>query len=53
MKFDSYQRFIRSDLYKSCVEAEQKNQPLPYSGLDLDELLKTNFHLGAFSKVSN
>jgi len=52
MKFDSYQRFIRSDMYKSCVEAEQKNQPLPYSGLDLDELLKTNFHLGAFSKVS-
>ncbi|EDX13958.1 GD18442 [Drosophila simulans] len=51
MKFDSYQRFIRSDLYKSCVEAEQKNQPLPYSGLDLDELLKTNFHLGAFSKL--
>ncbi|XP_037732697.1 regulator of G-protein signaling loco isoform X2 [Drosophila subpulchrella] len=51
MKFDSYQRFIRSDMYKSCVEAEQKNQPLPYSGLDLDELLKTNFHLGAFSKL--
>ncbi|XP_043657165.1 regulator of G-protein signaling loco isoform X4 [Drosophila teissieri] len=51
MKFDSYQRFIRSDLYKSCVEAEQKNQPLPYSGSDLDELLKTNFHLGAFSKL--
>ncbi|XP_070074052.1 regulator of G-protein signaling loco isoform X2 [Drosophila takahashii] len=51
MKFDSYQRFIRSDMYKSCVEAEQKNQPLPYSGLDLDELLKTNFHMGAFSKL--
>ncbi|XP_017082639.2 regulator of G-protein signaling loco isoform X2 [Drosophila eugracilis] len=51
MKFDSYQRFIRSDLYKSCVEAEQKNQPLPYSGMDLDELLKTNFHVGAFSKL--
>ncbi|XP_017041724.1 regulator of G-protein signaling loco isoform X2 [Drosophila ficusphila] len=51
MKFDSYQRFIRSDLYKSCVEAEQKNQPLPYSGLDLDELLKTNFHVAASSKL--
>ncbi|KQS52490.1 regulator of G-protein signaling loco isoform X1 [Drosophila erecta] len=51
MKFDSFQRFIRSDLYKSCVEAEQKNQPLPFSGLDLDEQLKTNFHLGAFSKL--
>ncbi|EDW38818.1 GL13729 [Drosophila persimilis] len=51
MKFDSYQRFIRSDLYKSCVEAEQKNLPLPYSGADLDELLKTNFHLAASSKL--
>ncbi|XP_052836905.1 regulator of G-protein signaling loco isoform X3 [Drosophila gunungcola] len=51
MKFDSYQRFIRSDLYKSCVEAEQKHQPLPYSGMDLDELLKTNFHLTASSKL--
>ncbi|XP_017131385.1 regulator of G-protein signaling loco isoform X3 [Drosophila elegans] len=51
MKFDSYQRFIRSDLYKSCVEAEQKHQPLPYSGMDLDELLKTNFHLAASSKL--
>ncbi|XP_016983082.2 regulator of G-protein signaling loco isoform X2 [Drosophila rhopaloa] len=51
MKFDSYQRFIRSDLYKSCVDAEQKNQPLPYSGMDLDELLKTNFHLAASSKL--
>lgn len=51
MKFDSYQRFIRSDLYKSCVEAEQKGQALPYSGSDLDELLKTNFHMAASSKV--
>ncbi|XP_060645999.1 regulator of G-protein signaling loco isoform X1 [Drosophila nasuta] len=50
MKFDSYQRFIRSDLYKSCVEAEQKQQPLPFTGADLDELLKTNFHVMASSK---
>lgn len=31
MKFDSYSRFIRSDLYKSCVEAETNNQPIPFS----------------------
>lgn len=52
MKFDSYQRFIRSDLYKSCVEAEQKKLTLPYTGADLDELLKTNFHVVASPKVS-
>ncbi|XP_017859764.1 PREDICTED: regulator of G-protein signaling loco isoform X3 [Drosophila arizonae] len=51
MKFDSYQRFIRSDLYKSCVEAEQKQQTLPYTGADLDELLKTNFHVVASPKL--
>lgn len=52
MKFDSYQRFIRSDLYKSCVEAEQKQRTLPFTGADLDELLKTNFHVAASPKVS-
>lgn len=42
MKFDSYQRFIRSNLYKSCLEAETKNQPLPYPGGDqLDVGLRT------------
>ncbi|XP_017846613.1 regulator of G-protein signaling loco isoform X3 [Drosophila busckii] len=51
MKFDSYQRFIRSELYKSCVDAEQKRQPLPYTGADLDELLKTNFHIVASPKL--
>uniref|UniRef100_A0A034V1G3 Regulator of G-protein signaling loco n=2 Tax=Bactrocera dorsalis TaxID=27457 RepID=A0A034V1G3_BACDO len=44
MKFDSYQRFIRSDMYKSCVEAEEKRQPLPYKAEDLDELLRTPAH---------
>ncbi|XP_055847264.1 regulator of G-protein signaling loco isoform X4 [Episyrphus balteatus] len=51
MKFDSYQRFIRSDMYKKCIEAEEKHQPLPYSAEGLDELLKTNFHLSAHSKL--
>ena len=31
MKQDSYQRFLRSDLYtKDCVTAELEGRPLPY-----------------------
>lgn len=42
MKFDSYQRFIRSNLYKGCLEAEAKHQQLPYPGGDqLDVGLRT------------
>ncbi|XP_069967157.1 regulator of G-protein signaling loco isoform X4 [Bactrocera oleae] len=44
MKFDSYQRFIRSDMFKSCLEAEEKRQPLPYKAEDLDELFRTPAH---------
>lgn len=44
MKFDSYQRFIRSDMYKVCLEAEEKRQPLPYRAENLDELLRTPAH---------
>lgn len=51
MKFDSYQRFIRSDLYKKCIEAEENNQTLPYTAEGLDELLKTNFHQTAQTKL--
>lgn len=40
MKFDSYQRFIRSDLYKSCLTAEQQKQALPYPGHQLDPKLR-------------
>lgn len=40
MKFDSYQRFIRSDLYKSCLSAEAKKQPLPYPSDQLDPGLR-------------
>jgi regulator of G-protein signaling len=40
MKFDSYQRFIRGELYKSCVHAEQTNQPMPYSNEPLDPMLR-------------
>lgn len=40
MKFDSYQRFIRSDLYKTCVDAESRNLPLPYPAEQLDPVLR-------------
>lgn len=40
MKFDSYQRFIRGELYKSCLHAEQTNQPMPYSNEPLDPMLR-------------
>lgn len=40
MKFDSYQRFIRSDIYKSCQTAESQKQPLPYPAEQLDAGLR-------------
>lgn len=42
MKFDSYQRFIRSDLYKNCLNAENKKQALPYPADQLDQDLRIN-----------
>ncbi|XP_075146307.1 regulator of G-protein signaling loco-like isoform X2 [Haematobia irritans] len=51
MKFDSYQRFIRSELYKHCQNAEEKHQPLPYGDDNLDVLLKTNFLQSASPKL--
>ena len=30
MKFDSYARFIKSDIYKQCLECEMKKLPPPY-----------------------
>uniref|UniRef100_A0A182K8D4 RGS domain-containing protein n=1 Tax=Anopheles christyi TaxID=43041 RepID=A0A182K8D4_9DIPT len=41
MKFDSYQRFIKSDMYRVCQEAEAKGQVLPYPGEQLDPMLRT------------
>lgn len=42
MKFDSYARFIRSDLYKQCLDAEERGLVLPYPGGDqIDALLRT------------
>lgn len=34
MKFDSYQRFIKSDLYMNCLEAEAEGRPLPITNTD-------------------
>ena len=30
MKFDCYQRFLKSDIYKECVTLELQGKPLPY-----------------------
>ncbi|KAJ6635573.1 Regulator of G-protein signaling loco [Pseudolycoriella hygida] len=51
MKFDSYQRFIRSDLYKSCLDAESKKLPLPYPGDQLDSGLRTHLVSPLASKL--
>lgn len=49
MKFDSYQRFIRSDLYKSCLDAQAKKLPLPYPGDQLDAGLRTHLLISTLS----
>ncbi|XP_065092951.1 regulator of G-protein signaling loco isoform X3 [Ochlerotatus camptorhynchus] len=51
MKFDSYQRFIKSDMYKTCQDAEAKGHPLPYPGEQLDPLLRTGFALQSTTKL--
>ncbi|EAT40964.1 AAEL007362-PA, partial [Aedes aegypti] len=51
MKFDSYQRFIKSDMYKTCQDSETKGHPLPYPGEQLDPLLRTGFALQSATKL--
>lgn len=51
MKFDSYQRFIKSDMYKTCLDAETKNLPLPYPGEQLDPMLRTSYTLQPPTKL--
>ena len=42
MKFDSFSRFLKSDLYKDSLLADMAGSPLPHDGTDLDsELLTT------------
>lgn len=45
MKFDSYSRFLKSDLYNKCLSQDRKGLPLPFPG---DETLDLN--LGIFSE---
>lgn len=49
MKFDSYQRFIRSEIYKECLAAESKGEPLPYPGNRLDQNLNTSIQANEVS----
>ena len=42
MKFDSFSRFLKSDLYKDSLLADMAGSPLPHDGTDLEaELLTT------------
>jgi len=42
MKFDSFSRFLKSDLYKDSLLADMASNPLPFDGHDLDfDLLTT------------
>lgn len=53
MKFDSYQRFIRSDLYKTCVNAVSRGLPLPYPAEQLDSMLRiSNFQAPAVTTTT-
>jgi len=41
MKFDSFSRFLKSDLYKDSLLADMAGNPLPFDGQDLDFDLMT------------
>lgn len=41
MKFDSYPRFIKSDLYKECLLREISGEKLPFEG-KIDPALELN-----------
>lgn len=50
MKFDSYPRFIKSDLYKECLLRDISGQELPFTGgEDLDTSLQLNHKAGSSS----
>lgn len=42
MKFDSFSRFLKSDLYKDSLLADMAANPLPFSGEDLEVDLMTS-----------
>ncbi len=31
MKYDSYPRFLKSDIYKNCIRTEMEDKSIPYS----------------------
>ncbi|KAI9578248.1 hypothetical protein GQX74_015134 [Glossina fuscipes] len=43
MKYDNYLRFIRSDLFKKALQAQERGECLPIEKDNLDEVLKTIF----------
>uniref|UniRef100_A0A1B0BBC1 RGS domain-containing protein n=1 Tax=Glossina palpalis gambiensis TaxID=67801 RepID=A0A1B0BBC1_9MUSC len=43
MRYDNYQRFIRSDLFKKALQAQERGECLPIEKDNLDEVLKTIF----------
>ena len=42
MKFDSFSRFLKSDLYKDSLLADMAGNPFPYNGEDLEMDLMTS-----------
>jgi len=43
MKFDSFSRFLKSDVYKECLLADMAGKDLPYNGVDgVEEELQVN-----------
>ena len=41
MKFDSYQRFLRSEIYKECALLELQGKPLPYEDAQISTVTST------------
>lgn len=50
MKFDSYLRFLRSDIFAECAIAEQSGRPLPYEERE-NALNKNDPNKGSKSKL--
>uniref|UniRef100_A0A336M2D8 CSON010776 protein n=1 Tax=Culicoides sonorensis TaxID=179676 RepID=A0A336M2D8_CULSO len=49
MKFDSYPRFLKSDLYKKCLESENKKQKRAFE--QIDPLLIIHPHKNSTTKI--
>ena len=56
MKFDSYQRFLKSEIYKECVLLELQGKPLPYqndSGCDDVTSSSSHTSVSSFNKQTS